>query len=346
MSVHSAPSLSAVMALCVAEIAHSRGLTTVNGCVLIEKPIYANEEDKELNFAVCNDVDVAVQRAKGDCADNVRKRIACANDGGVQCGGGVGCVNFVHLDSDLYWTFKTHPDARMGGCVYMGKDAFGDGDLDVGSLVAYAGVFILERDMEVNVDPTYQVSISGGHKYNGQIIGVDARLFGSLGSRANTADMRVLNGNNVMLDHRYIEGNLLVAVLRATKIVKPGQELLCDYVGTGNVDRNGPMTHTLWRLPSKLEMFERGNEKQLRLYCTGAHDKPKHTATVCMECNWQPVCEGCFDRHCVDPERLKHKRNFLENVAHKRIFGADGSPFGVDYDEAAFLSKLAFMKRK
>ena len=340
MSVHFAPSLMEVMALCVDDIPVPRGLSTINGCVLIDKPIYANGDDCAKNYATFDGANVEMQRAKRDCADNVRMNIACASDGGFQCGGGAGCVNYLRLDSSLYWDFKTYPDARMGGCVFMGKDALGEGDLDVGAWVLYAGVYMLERDMLVNLDPRY-LAINGGHKYEGQKIGIDARHYGSMGTLANTADRHVEGGNNVVLDHRYIDGNVLVAVLRVTKRVEPGVELLRDW------DRYLPMKHTLWRLPKDMSAFVSGDHRQLRLYCTHhATNIGNITTCVCMECNWQPVCKDCFAQHCLDPVHRKGKRKFWENKVHMEIFGAIGCPFGEAYDEAAFLGKLEFIKSK
>ena len=40
------------------------------------------------------------------------------------------------------------------------------------NIYIYAGCYILERDMAANLDPTYQVPINGGHKYEGQKIGI------------------------------------------------------------------------------------------------------------------------------------------------------------------------------
>ena len=64
MSVHSAPSLMKVMALCADDIRVMPGVSRINGCVFIDKPIYANGDDCAKNYARFDGVNVEMQWAK------------------------------------------------------------------------------------------------------------------------------------------------------------------------------------------------------------------------------------------------------------------------------------------
>lgn len=312
----------------LADVQRKRGFGGGLGdSVVIEENVYRNAEDAALDFAVKTDLDVMEQRRKGDHAANVALCISCARDGGVQCGGGGDCRNYVSSIEETYLSVIGHADVRLLGVRFDGRADGGDILLE-GTTFIYGGVYGLCDGLRGGVDSDYHVVLTEAHTVDGKLIGVDASQFGGVLSRMNT-DPSDDGKNSFEFGHMYVPGSRVVAVVRVRRgrSVHRGEEMLCDYVGEGNVNLYGGVgDHELYEV---VRLKSDPKNWRANLNCVH-HDGQKQQNLVCKDCGWQPVCKACYKFHRRSPVPDATREKFSENSSWRRVFAVSGLEGGVD----------------